>query len=106
MLSLETKTFSWSPSKNREKIKKHGLSFQEAVPVFLDPFLVIRHDEFHSTLEETRWKGIGLLHNDLLLAIIFTEQKDDVIRLISAREASKTEKEHYRENIRHFFGTW
>ena len=105
MLSLENKTFSWASNKNRENIKKHGLSFQEAVPVFLDPFLIIRHDEAHSTMEETRWKGIGVINNELLLVIIFTEEKENVVRLISAREASKKEKEDYRENIRHIFGT-
>ena len=102
---LETKTFSWSDDKNRENIKKHGLSFQEAVPVFLDPYLVIRHDKTHSTIEETRWKGIGALGNDLLLAIIFTEQKENIVRFISAREATKKEKEDYSENIRYIFGT-
>ena len=105
VLSLETKRFSWSSNKNRENIKKHGLSFQEAAPVFLDPFLIIRHDEAHSTMEETRWKGIGVLNNTLLLAIIFTEEKGNTVRLISAREASKKEKEDYRENIRYIFGT-
>ena len=102
---LETKTISWSDGKNRENIKKHGLSFHEAAPVFLDPYLVIRHDEAHSTMEETRWKGIGVLCNALLLAIIFTEEKENVLRLISAREATKKEKEDYSENIRYIFGT-
>ena len=105
MFSLETKTFSWSNDKNRENIKKHGISFQEAIPVFLDPYLIIRYDEVHSTLEETRWKGIGVLGNDLLLAIVFSEGKENVVRLISAREASKKEKEDYRENIHQIFGS-
>jgi len=104
MLSLEDKTFSWTDSKNRDNVKKHGLSFREAIPVFLDPYLVIRHDEKHSTLEETRWKGIGVIDNDILLVIIFTEEKENVVRLISAREATKKEKEDYSENIRQIFG--
>ncbi|MDR0447323.1 MAG: BrnT family toxin [Treponema sp.] len=57
-----------------------------------------------STMEETRWEGIGALNN-LLLAIIFTEDMGNNIRLISARKATKKEKEDYRENIRHIFGT-
>ena len=101
---LETKIFSWSDEKNRENIKKHGLSFQEASPVFLDPYLVIRHDEAHSSMKETRWKGIGVLGNNLLLAIIFVEEKEHIIRLISARKATKKEKENYSENIRYIFG--
>jgi uncharacterized DUF497 family protein len=103
VLSLENKSFSWSDEKNRENIKKHGLSFQEAAPVFLDPYLVIRHDDAHSAMEETRWKGIGILGNDLLLAVIFVEDENEV-RFISAREASKKEKEDYSENIRLIFG--
>ena len=104
MLSLESKTFTWSNKKNQDNIRKHGLSFQEAVSVFLDPYLIIRHDEAHSTMVETRWKGIGVLSNDLLLAIIFSEEKESVVRLISAREASKKEKEDYSENISYIFG--
>ena len=101
---LETKTFSWSDNKNRENMKRHGLSLQEAAPVFLDPYLVVMNDEVHSTMEETRWKGIGVLGNELLLAIIFTEEKENAVRLISAREATKKEKEDYSENIRNIFG--
>jgi len=55
-------------------------------------------------MDETRWKGIGALNNDLLLAFIFSEEKENVIRLISVREATKKEKEDYRENIRRIFG--
>jgi uncharacterized DUF497 family protein len=105
VLSLENKTFFWSDIKDRENLKKHGLSFNEAAPVFLDPYLIIRYDEAHSTEKETRWKGVGVIGNDLLLSIIFSEGRENKIRLISAREASKKEKEDYSENIRQIFGT-
>jgi uncharacterized DUF497 family protein len=72
--------------------------------VFLDPYLVVVYDEAHSSLEETRWKGIGLLGNALLLSVIFTEEEVNKINLISAREASPKEKENYRENISQIFG--
>jgi uncharacterized DUF497 family protein len=104
MLILENMEITWDPKKNRDNISKHGLSFLEAAPVFLDPYLVIRYDEAHSASEETRWKGIGLLGNRLLLSVIFTEEQSNKIRLISAREASFKEKEDYRENIRQIFG--
>ena len=104
MLSLENKIFSWSNKKNQENKKKHGISFQEAIPVFLDPYLIVWYDQVHSTLEETRWKGIGMLNNALLLAIIFTEYQENEVWLISAREASIKEKEDYSENIRRIFG--
>jgi uncharacterized DUF497 family protein len=104
MFSLEDKTFTWDNTKDRENLKKHGLTLSEAVPVFCDPFLVVRYDEAHSSLEEFRWKGIGLLGNALLLSVVFIEQRDQIIRLISARQASPKEKEDYRENIRQIFG--
>ena len=105
MFSLENKTFFWTPEKDKKNIKKHGLSFKEAVLVFLDPYLVIRYDELHSSLEETRWKGIGVLGNDILLSVIFTEVGENELWLISAREASDKEKEDYSENIGQIFGT-
>ena len=103
MFSLENKIFSWSNDKNRENLKKHGVSFEEAVLVFLDPYLVIRFDETHSVAEESRWKSIGALANEVLLSIIFTERGNE-LRLISARKASKKEKEGYHENIGQIFG--
>ena len=105
MFSFENKTFIWSEEKNQINVKKHGLSFQEAVLVFLDPYLVIQYDEAHSTQEESRWKGIGAIGNDLLLSIIFVEVKGNEIRFVSARKASKKEKEDYSENISQIFGS-
>jgi uncharacterized DUF497 family protein len=104
MFSLEDKTFTWDEAKNRENLKKHGLTLSEAASVFNDPFLVVRYDETHSSREEFRWKGIGLLGNALLLSVVFVEQPDQIIHLISARQASPKEKENYRENIRQIFG--
>ena len=104
MFTLEGKTFTWSDDKNRVNMKKHGLSFEEAVLVFLDPYMVVRYDDAHSSRNETRWKGIGVLGNDILLAVIFSEYRNDELRLISARKASKKEKENYGENIRQIFG--
>ena len=105
MFSFEDKTFTWVEQKNQMNIEKHGLSFQEAALVFLDPYLVIRYDEAHSTQDESRWKGIGVIGSDLLLSVIFTEVKGKEVRLISAREASKNEKEKYIENISQIFGS-
>jgi uncharacterized DUF497 family protein len=104
MLSLLDKTFTWDGPKSRENLKKHGLTLPEAVSVFCDPFLVVVYDDDHSSLEELCWKGIGLLGNALLLSVIFVEKKNNIIHLISARQASPREKEDYRENIRQIFG--
>jgi uncharacterized DUF497 family protein len=104
MFSLLDKTFTWDEPKSRENLRKHGLTLLEAAPVFLDPFFVTAYDDAHSSLEESRWKGIGLLGNALLLSVIFVEKQSHIIHLISARQASPKEKEDYRENIRQIFG--
>jgi uncharacterized DUF497 family protein len=104
MISPDGTVFTWRERKNKENLRKHGLSLEEAVPVFLDPFLVILYDDDHSVPEETRWKGIGVLGNELLLSVIFTEKQNNKIELISARQTSRKEKEDYRENIRQIFG--
>jgi uncharacterized DUF497 family protein len=104
VFSLEDKEFTWFEQKNRDNVKNHGLSLMEAASVFLDPYLVVRYDDTHSSADEVRWKGIGLLGNSLLLSIVFTEDQNDKIRLISAREASPKEKKDYYENIRQVFG--
>jgi uncharacterized DUF497 family protein len=105
MFSLENKEFSWSNEKNKDNIRKHGMALSEAAPVFLDPYIIIAYDGAHSSLDEVRWKGIGLLGNALLISVVFTEETDNHIHLISAREASPKEKESYRENIGRIFGT-
>jgi uncharacterized DUF497 family protein len=104
VFSLEDKEFTWSDEKNKENLRKHGMALYEAAPIFLDPYIIIVYDEAHSSLEEARWKGIGLLGNSLLVSVVFTEGTDNQIHLISAREASNREKEGYRENISQIFG--
>jgi uncharacterized DUF497 family protein len=104
MFSLLDKEFTWTDEKNRKNIKKHGMALPEAAPVFLDPYIVIVYDSAHSSHNEVRWKGIGLLGNSLLVSVVFTEETDNIIHLISAREASPKEKEGYRENISQIFG--
>jgi uncharacterized DUF497 family protein len=103
MLILENKEIVWNEQKNECNKKNHGISFPEAAFVFLDPYLVLIYDEGHSTLEETRWKSIGVIKNTLLIVVVFTEREKE-LRLISAREATVKEKEHYRENISQIFG--
>ncbi|MCL2093601.1 MAG: BrnT family toxin [Treponema sp.] len=98
-------TFTWEEEKNQLNLEKHGLSFQEAVPVFLDPYFVVVYDEAHSSIEETRWKGIGALGDTILLSTIFSEVSETELKLISARKATKKEKEDYIENIRQIFGS-
>jgi uncharacterized DUF497 family protein len=90
--------------KEQGKLEKHGLTLLKAISALRDPFLVVRYDEAHPSREEFRWKGIGILGNALLVSVVFIERQDQIIRLVSARQARCKEKEDYRENIRQIFG--
>jgi uncharacterized DUF497 family protein len=105
MPALENKEIVWHEKKNADNIKNHGISFPESVFVFLDPYLVLIYDKDHFTVDETRWKGIGVIKNTLLIIVIFTEsESENEIRLISAREATAKEKKDYGKNISQIFG--
>jgi uncharacterized DUF497 family protein len=84
--------FEWSPVKARRNLSKHGVDFEVAKNVFLDRAGVIDSDS--SDPDEERWRIIGLAGGKLLF-VVFTEPDDDVIRIISAREASRHEERRY-----------
>jgi len=84
--------FEWDEEKNRINQMKHGVSFEEAAMVFSDIYNVEIFDRKHSLFEE-RWKIYGL-SGLKVLAVSFTERRD-LIRLFSARKATKTEEEVY-----------
>jgi len=86
--------FEWNEEKNRLNIKKHGVSFQEAAYVFSDPFALSSHDAEHSNHED-RWILLGKNLNDSLLLVVHTFRSGEMIRLISARKATKNERNHY-----------
>ena len=84
--------FEWDEGKNTINVQKHGVSFTEAKMVFLDPMHIELIDNVHNHIEE-RWIIIGLAGSKVLRAS-FTE-RSGFIRMISAREADKTEEERY-----------
>jgi len=87
----------WDPDKAAKNASKHGVPFLEAATAFQDPLAFIFDDEEHS-VEEQREIIIGHSKRDRLLVVAFTE-RDDVIRIISARKANRKEREGY-ENAR------
>ena len=89
--------FEWDNQKAERNKIKHGIGFEEAETVFSDPLAVIFNDEWHSTTEE-REIIIGLSNDDRLLLVCFTERTGG-IRLISAREVTKKERQDYEENV-------
>jgi uncharacterized protein len=84
--------FEWDSKKARANKAKHGVDFELAKDVFRDPACLIGLDE--SSEDEERWRIIGLAGGKVLF-VVFTERNGDVIRIISARQASKREERDY-----------
>ena len=88
-------TFVWNEEKAQTNPSKHdGITFQQAAEAFFDPFLKVvdasRNDEARDAIIglDTRWN---------LLFIVHIEFEDDVIRIISARKATRREREYYED---------
>ena len=88
--------FEWDSKKAYRNIEKHGVSFEEASTVFGDPLSLTIDDPLHSTTEE-RMVQIGISHKNRYLVVVFTE-RENIIRIISARKATKNERIKYESN--------
>lgn len=87
--------FTWDASKAAANLKKHGVSFEEAQTVFENPLAVIFDDEAHSA-DERREILVGHSQRNRLLLVAFTVRASHV-RLISARLATRKEREDYEQ---------
>ena len=88
--------FEWDPAKASANIKKHRVSFEEAQTVFYDDFAVQFFDDEHSADEE-RFIMLGMSSGARLLVVCHCERADgEVIRIISARKATRNEAKFYR----------
>jgi uncharacterized protein len=85
----------WDPEKAKANLKKHGISFEEAATALSDPMAATGADPDHSITEE-RFVTFGVSEKGRLVVVSHTE-KDQTIRIISARKASKGERELYEE---------
>lgn len=92
--------FEWDSDKNEMNIKKHGLSFEEILDVFDDPCFVERVDFEHSTLDEERLVGLGMLNGFVIITTVYTERGKT--RIISSRVATKNEEAFYYEQRKNF----
>lgn len=89
-------TFHWDEQKNQVNQQKHGISFEEAESVFFDDYAVQFWDEEHSQDEE-RFLLLGLSYKMRILLVVHCfKEEDSVIRIISARKATKNESKEYR----------
>ena len=94
---METIKFEWDENKNQINQIKHNISFEEAKTVFYDEEALVIDDPEHSK-EEERFIILGLSNRTNLLVVCHCyRESDTVIRLISARKATKTETRQYYE---------
>ena len=88
--------FEWHPAKAASNAKKHGVSFEEARSAFYDEFAVQFFDEENSS-DEDRFLLLGMSSEEKLLLVCHCEREaGNVIRIISARKATKREGAFYR----------
>ncbi|WP_447964609.1 BrnT family toxin [Nitrospira sp. Ecomares 2.1] len=89
--------FEWDSSKAQFNFSKHGISFEEATTIFGDPLSITSPDPDHSQ-EEPRWITIGVSTNLKTIVVVHTDRLE-TIRIISARLATKRERECYEHGI-------
>jgi hypothetical protein len=87
--------FEWDPAKAADNLKKHGVSFEEAVTVFGDPLSLNMPDPLHSA-EEERYLVLGMSAARRLLVVAYAERGQRT-RIISARKAARRERHDYEE---------
>ncbi len=84
--------FEWDENKNKSNIQKHGIDFSDAQKVFNDENSLIAPD-LRKDYGESRWKIIGKVYG-VIISVIYTV-RNEAIRIISARRASKKERKEY-----------
>ena len=87
--------FEWDTAKARANLRKHGISFQEAETAFLDDYAIVLPDPDHSSSDDERLLLIGLSAPLRVLVVVHCEVDSDVVRLISARRATRSERVQY-----------
>jgi len=91
--------YEWDENKNKLNQQKHGISFEEAKEVFKDALQISKLDHRFNDFEE-RWITIGTTSKQKILVVanlFFTDDGEEIIRIISARKANKKERESYEK---------
>ena len=93
--------FEWDEAKAKSNKKKHGISFDECIHIFEDPYVLSVQDRIQEG--EVRWQSIGLAGGIVLLLVAHTihssdDEPGEVVRIISARRADRKERIRYDEN--------
>lgn len=93
--------FEWNHGKNRVNLAKHKVSFETACLVFDDPYHLTIQDRFNNN--EERWQTLGRVNDAVILLVAYTvieKEHEDVIRVISARKATKKERYIYEQTFK------
>lgn len=88
--------FDWDENKNLQNKTKHGISFEEATEAFYDNDSLLIYDEMHSQNED-RYYQIGMIKEIKIVIVVFCIRVNDKIRIISARETTRKEREEYEK---------
>jgi uncharacterized DUF497 family protein len=86
--------FEWDAAKAASNALKHGIPFESACEVFIDPFLRIIDDDIS---DELRYAAIGYSKARQLLYVVHVERHDEITRIISARKATASERGIYED---------
>jgi uncharacterized DUF497 family protein len=91
--------FRWDETKAASNKRKHGITFDDATHVFEDPYAIFEMDRIVEG--EARWQTLGSVDKATLLLVAYTiheEGQDEIVRIISARRATRTERKRYGQN--------
>ena len=94
--------YEWDENKNESNLEKHGLSFETASLVFDDPNALSIPDRIENG--EERWQTIGMIEKIVIVMVahtikLETESQEEIIRIISARKATRAERQEYEQAL-------
>ena len=97
-LVIDGIAFTWDDKKAAINLRKHGIRFSEAAAIFLDENVVIDINSIDDYTGEERLQAVGMVYGDVMF-IVYVERvtvdNDDIIRIISARHATREEERYY-----------
>jgi len=93
--------FDWDDRNRTKNLHSHSVSIQESEQVFFNTPIVVSQDLAHSSAKEPRFAALGRTDDGRLLSIFFTIRKK-LIRVISARDMSKKERQVYHEKSKEY----
>jgi uncharacterized DUF497 family protein len=95
--------YTWNPEKADRNLRVHGVSFEMAAGIFMDPNHVVTENYFIEEDGEQRYQAIGKSSGVVLLLVVFVGRsgpEEEIIHIISARKATAYEKSVYKDQFR------